>query len=888
MLRLDNIKKDYTVGDETVPALKGVSVEFRKQEFVCILGPSGCGKTTLLNIIGGLDRYTTGDLIIDGLSTKNYTDYHWDTYRNRSVGFVFQSYNLIPHQSVLNNVMLALTISGIDEKESRRRAVEALEKVGLGEHINKKPNQLSGGQMQRVAIARALVNDPEIILADEPTGALDSKTSVQIMEILKQISSEKLIVMVTHNPELAEQYANRIINLKDGLIVDDSNPYSSQNEEKAQKKERKFKIDMSLKTAFSLSLNNLLTKKGRTLLTAFAGSIGIIGIALILSLSSGFQNYINNIEESTLSAYPIEINAETADMQSQMGSMMGVGNGAQVKNKEEGRIYANSIMSSMVNNMLAGVHSNDLATFKSYLDNSEDAQKYATDIQYAYGSDMYIYRSDTSNGIVRANPSPLLDEVGLKEMYSGTMFESAYNSRTNVFKQLIGDGKFISSQYDVVAGTIPQNYNEVVLIVNKNNEVSDYTLYTLGLLDQSEFTDMVKKVMNGETDAKLTAGNSSFAYNDIIGTEFSLVPNGAFYKKTGTVYADYSSDSEYLSECIKNGIKIKIVGVVRAKEQTISEEEIGTIGYTSALSERLLRENNSTEAVRVQLANKNYDIFSGKSFDSGKFKITKKDNQYYCNGELITTDNVIDLIKDFVPQSYLGMMKSSLKKMNNAQLQMMIPRVLEQYSSLVSSSTYEDNLKTLGAGDKNTPTQILIYAKDFEAKQKITDIIDEYNNTHSEAQQIKYTDYIGMLLSSVSKIVNIVSYVLIAFVAISLVVSSIMIGVITYISVLERTKEIGILRAIGASKKDISNVFNAETAIVGFAAGLIGVISTVILDIPINLIIAHLSGIHGVAKLPILGAVALIAISVGLTLIAGLIPSRIAAKKDPVIALRTE
>lgn len=888
MLRLDNIKKDYIVGDDKVEALKGVSLEFRKHEFVCILGPSGCGKTTLLNIVGGLDRYTTGDLVIDGLSTKHYTDYHWDTYRNRSVGFVFQSYNLIAHQSVLSNVMLALTISGVDEKESRRRAVEALEKVGLGNEINKRPNQLSGGQMQRVAIARALVNDPEIILADEPTGALDSKTSVQIMEILKEISGDKLIVMVTHNPELAEQYASRIINLKDGLIVDDSAPYTSQAEEKEEKKERKFKVDMSFKTAFSLSLNNLLTKKGRTFLTAFAGSIGIIGIALILSLSSGFQNYINNIEESTLSSYPIEINAETADMNSQMGSMMGVGAGAQVKDKEEGRIYSNSIMSSMVNNMLAGVHSNDLASFKSFLDESEEAEKYATDIQYAYGSDMYIYRTDTSNGIVRVNPSPLLDEVGLKEMYSGTMFESAYNSRTNVFKQLIGDGKFITSQYDVVAGSIPQRYDEVVLIVNKNDEVSDYTLYTLGLLDQSEFTDMVSKVMNGDNSAKLSAGNSSFAYNDIIGTEFSLVPNGAFYKKTGTVYADRSGDSEYLAECIKNGIKLKIVGVIRAKEQTVSEEEIGTIGYTSDLSERLLKANNSTEAVKAQLANKNTDIFSGKSFDSGKFKITKKSGQYYCNGELITTDNVIDLIKDYVPASYLGMMKTSLKKMTNAELQMMIPKVLDQYSSLVSSNTYEDNLKTLGAGDKNTPTQILIYAKDFDSKQKITDLIEEYNKTHSEAQKIEYTDYIGMLLTGVSKIVNIVSYVLIAFVAISLVVSSIMIGIITYISVLERTKEIGILRAIGASKKDISNVFNAETFIVGFVAGVIGILTTVLLDIPINLIIAHLSGIHGVAKLPILGAVALVAISVFLTFIAGLIPAKIAANKDPVVALRTE
>ena len=888
MLRLDNIKKDYIVGDETVEALKGISLEFRKSEFVCILGPSGCGKTTLLNIIGGLDRYTSGDLVIDGLSTKNYTDYHWDTYRNRSVGFVFQSYNLIPHQSVLQNVMLALTISGIDEKESRRRATEALEKVGLGEQINKKPNQLSGGQMQRVAIARALVNDPEIILADEPTGALDSKTSVQIMDILKEISGEKLIVMVTHNPDLAEEYANRIINLKDGLIVDDSNPYSSSSEGKQEKKERKFKVDMSLKTAFSLSLNNLLTKKGRTFLTAFAGSIGIIGIALILSLSSGFQNYIDNIEESTLSSYPIEINAESADISSQMGSMMGMNSESYVKDKKEGRVYANSVMSSMINSMLAGVHSNDLSSFKTYLEGNEKIEKYATDIQYAYGSDMYIYRADTSQGAVRVNPSPLLDEVGLKDMYSGTMFESAYNSYTNVFKQLIGDGKVISSQYDVVAGKVPENYDEVVLIINKYNVVSDYTLYTLGMLEQSEFTDMVNKVMNGETDAKLSASSQSFAYSDIIGTEFSLVPNGAFYKKTGTVYTDRSSDTSYLRECINKGIKLKIVGVVKAKEESISEMEIGTIGYTSELADQLLKANNSTDAVKAQLNNKDIDILTGQKFDEGKFKITKEGSQYYCNGEAITTDNVIDLIKDYVPESYLGMMKASIKKMSNTELQMMIPRVLEQYSSLVSTNTYAGNLKTLGSGDKDTPTQILIYAKDFESKQALTEAIEEYNQSVSEDKKIEYTDYIGAMLSNITKIVNIVSYVLIAFVAISLVVSSIMIGVITYISVLERTKEIGILRAIGASKKDISNVFNAETFIVGFVAGAIGVITTVLLDIPINLVIAHLSGIHGVAKLPILGAVVLIAISVLLTFVAGLIPSRIAANKDPVIALRTE
>ena len=502
---------------------------------------------------------------------------------------------------------------------------------------------------------------------------------------------------------------------------------------------------------------------------------------------------------------------------------------------------------------------------------------------------MIIYRSDTSNGLVKTNPSPLLDDVGIKEMYQGTMFESAYNSYTNIWKQMIGDNNFIKSQYDVVAGKLPESYNEVVLLVNKYDEVSDYTLYTLGFLDQAEFTDMVKKVMNGETDAELSAGEDSFAYSDIVGTEFALIPNGELFKKVGGVYQDRSGDSGFMSDVIKNkSIKLKIVGVARAKEESISAMEIGSVGYTGELTDYLLKVNNNSSAVKAQLANKDVDIFTGTRFDTGKFKITKKNNQYYCNGEAITTDNVLDLIKDFVPEDALGMMKVSLKQMSNTELQMMIPRVLDQYSSLVSTNTFDGNLKTLGAGEKSKPTQILIYAKDFESKEKITAEIEKYNQGVSEDKKIEFTDYIGAMLSNVSKIVNVVSYVLIAFVAISLVVSSIMIGIITYISVLERTKEIGILRAIGASKRDISNVFNAETFIVGLFAGIIGIAVTVILDIPINLIILHFSGIHGVAKLPILGALILIIISVFLTFIAGLIPAKMAAKKDPVIALRTE
>ena len=890
MLRLDNITKDYIVGEEAMPALKGVSAEFREHEFVSILGPSGCGKTTLLNIIGGLDRYTSGDLVIDGTSTKDYTDFHWDAYRNHRIGFIFQNYNLIPHQSVLQNVELALTISGNSAQESKQRAIEALEKVGLGDQINKKPNQLSGGQMQRVAIARALINNPEIILADEPTGALDSKTSVQIMELLKEISDEKLIIMVTHNPDLAEQYSNRIIRLTDGLIVDDTNPYNSEEDVDTEPKKTKFKVDMSFKTAFMLSLNNLLTKKGRTFLTAFAGSIGIIGIALILSLSSGFQSYIDNIEESTLSSYPVQIETETADFDSQMGSAMAADKEQAEREKEEGKIYSNAMMSNMINNMLAGVHKNDLASFKQFLDKEENGiTENAIDIQYNYGANLNIYGTDTSAGIIKTNPSPLLDDVGMKEMYEGTMFESMYDSRTNIWKQLIGDTEFVGNQYDVVAGKLPTKYDEVVLLVNKNNEISDYTLYTLGILDQFEFKDMIKKVMDGKTDTGLSAAQDNFAYEDFLGREYAIVPSGEFYKKAGPVYQDCSADEAYLKELIaKKSLKVKIVGVAKAKEESISSMEIGSIGYLGELNDYILKMNNNTAVVKAQQANPNLDVLTGTQFDSGKFKITKENNQYYLNGEAITTDNVIDLIKDYVPQQYLSMMKTSVAKMSNAQLQRMIPQVMEQYSSLLSTSTYEDNMRTFGAGDKKTPTQILIYAKDFESKEKIADAIEQYNQSAGEDKKIEYTDYIGTMLSGVSRIVNIVSYVLIAFVAISLVVSSIMIGIITYISVLERTKEIGILRAIGASKKDISHVFNAETFIVGLIAGLFGILTTVLLDIPINMIIAHLSGIHGVAKLPILGALILILISISLTFIAGLIPAKMAAKKDPVIALRTE
>lgn len=744
--------------------------------------------------------------------------------------------------------------------------------------------------MQRVAIARAIVNNPEIILADEPTGALDSTTSIQVMEILKEISRDRLVIMVTHNPDLADKYSSRIVRLVDGKIVSDSNPFNSAEtaeDEKTEKKEKRknYKVDMSFGTALGLSMKNLLTKKVRTFLTAFAGSIGIIGIALILSLSSGFQGYINSVEENTLSSYPITIEEQSADMENMMSAAMGSNTSSHENAEQEKKIYSNSIMSQMMNTMISGVTKNDLASFKAYLDSDEcKIEDYATDIQYSYGGELNIYRADTDKGIVRVNPSPLLDDMGVESLYEGTMFESTYSTYANVFKQLVGDSDFVKSQYDVVAGRLPSSYNEVCLIVNRYNEVSDYTLYSLGILDQEEFKEIINN-LGKSTDGEDKISVSSFSYDQIMNQEFSVVPGSDFYKKSGLVYRDMSSNSDYVKNLIDNGLKIKVVGIIKSGDAAIASQEIGSIGYTSELTDYILEKCNSSDVVNAQRNNKETNILTGTAF-SGGYQVEEKGGAYYVNGVKITKENAPKLMKGFVPASQLAMVESYISKMSEEDLQAMIPQYMEQMKE--QSASYEGNLKKFGAGDRNAPTSINIYAKDFESKEAITNAISEYNESVSEDKHIQYTDYIGLLLSGVSKIVKTISYILIAFVAISLVVSSIMIGIITYISVLERTREIGILRSIGASKRDVSNVFNAETLIIGFVSGAIGIIVTVLLDQPINWLIAHYTAIEGVAALPWYAALILIAVSVFLTFISGLIPASIAAKKDPVVALRTE
>lgn len=835
MLKLQDIVKEYQSGDTIVHALKGINLEFREHEFVSILGQSGCGKTTMLNIIGGLDRYTSGDLTIDGISTKKYKDKDWDAYRNHKIGFVFQNYNLIPHQTVLSNVELALTLSGVSKTERRRRAIDVLNQVGLGDQINKKPNQMSGGQMQRVAIARALINNPDILLADEPTGALDSETSVQIMEILKDISKDKLIIMVTHNPELATQYSSRIIRLLDGKVIDDSNPFNSfesvsKNEGKdaeslteetnsKKAKGEKLKTSMSMLTALSLSLNNLMTKKARTFMTAFAGSIGIIGIALILSLSSGMQNYIDKVEQDTLSSYPLTIEKATVDYSIFFTASEKKDDGTIY---EPNRIYSNNMMTSMMDSMLTSISVNDLKEFKSFLDNPENGVKELTnDIQYGYDVDMMVYKKETENGIFQVNPSTVMAELyGSEEM--GSQISSMM--QTDVWTEMLDNDKLIASQYDVVTGRMPQNYDEVVIVVNEDNTISEYSLYALGILDLTEFKKMFSQMQMGEVpENTLSNEQASFSYDDLLSQSYKLVINTDIYTEENGIWTDRSSDNEYMKNLIQNSIELKVVGIIRPNKDAASTSINGTIAYTNELTKYVIDKINESTIVKQQIANPEINVFTGNAF---------------------------------------------------------------------TDTTYENNLTTLGAADLSNPANINIYARDFESKEKLTDIIEKYNDdmeaAGNEDKVIQYTDYVGLMMSSVSDVINAISYVLIAFVAISLVVSSIMIGIITYISVLERTKEIGILRSIGASKRDISHVFNAETLIVGFVAGALGIIITLLLNIPINIIIKSITGISGVASLPVGGAVILVIISMLLTFIAGLIPSRVAAKKDPVIALRSE
>lgn len=873
MLQLNNITKDYISGDTVVNALKGISISFREHEFVSILGQSGCGKTTMLNIIGGLDRYTDGDLIIGGRSTKEFKDKDWDSYRNHKIGFIFQSYNLIPHQTVLSNVELALTLSGVSKTERRKRAVEALEMVGLGDQINKKPNQMSGGQMQRVAIARALVNDPDIILADEPTGALDSETSVQVMDILKKISDNKLIIMVTHNAELAEQYSSRIIRLLDGKVTDDTAPYEipagKEISPVAGALDKKEKVSMSFFTALSLSFKNLLTKKGRTFLTSFAGSIGIIGIALILSLSSGFHAYINRVQEDTVSTYPITIENESVDYSSMLNSMMG--ETGTVKDKEEGRIYAAPVMSQLVNTMSAEVKKNNLSELKKYLESPDcNIGDYVLDVQYQYDIPLNVYAKDYSGGINKVNPSTLYQDIwGVSDETMSSSLVSSF-SNTDMWSQMIDNQDLLNSQYDLVAGSWPDNYNEVVVVADKNHQITDVSLYALGIRNSSELKNIMIN-LNKQLDDKV----SSYSYEDLLNLRFKVVLPSAYYRydeATGA-YKNMSSSEDYVKQLIDNGIEVKVSGIIVAKDDAVATSITGVVGYTKNLVDYIVSENNKSDIVKAQLDNPDIDVLTGLPFSTVDIDLTMDDINAYISTLPKEQQKIIS--------AYIANLSDDV--------------IIEMFKSQIqqsSSNTYKSNIEALGYVTTDNPSKINIYAKDFESKDAISDIISAYNDKvkseGNDSLEISYTDYIGLMMSSVSKVVDAISYVLIAFVSISLVVSSIMIGIITYISVLERTKEIGILRSIGASKHDISRVFNAETMIVGLVAGIIGIGFTLLLNIPINIIIKKFSGISGVAVLPLKGALILIAISVFLTLIAGLIPARVASKKDPVIALRTE
>ena len=802
MLEIRNISKIYKTGNFTQKALNKVSINFRENEFVSILGPSGSGKTTLLNIIGGLDKYTTGDLIINEISTKKYKDKDWDSYRNHRVGFVFQSYNLISHQSVLSNVELALTLSGISKKTRKNKAKRVLKEVGLGDHIHKRPNELSGGQMQRVAIARALINDPDIILADEPTGALDSETSKQIMNLLKEVSKDKLVIMVTHNPELASVYSNRIINLKDGEVVGDSNPYDGKKLVPLENKKTK-KTSMNFLTALSLSLNNLMTKKGRTLLTSFAGSIGIIGIALILSLSNGVNNYINKIEEDTLTSYPLTIDKTSVDMSSLMSSFMGNNDS---EKHETDAVYSNDIMTDMISSMYSGVTTNDLLSFKNFLEENSEINNYTNDIKYKYNLNLNIYNKE----MLKVNPSEVMNIFG---------FNSPLSKNTDVFMELSANKELLKKEYQIVSGRFPESYNELVLIIDDKNEINDYALYSIGLKDQKEIQETMQNMQMGKEIKKFES--TKYSYDDIVGLEYKLVINTDYYKKENGIWVDKRDNIEFLSNLVNNGLDLKIVGIIKPSEDSNIIMNNG-VGYTSELTKYVVEKINESDIAKEQLQNKNINVFTNREF-----------------------------------------------------------------SNLES---YENNISMLGIVDLNDPDSIEIYPNSFESKEEIVKLIDDYNKSlkNEGKEKIEYTDYVGTLMKSVTTIVNVIGYVLIAFVSISLIVSSIMIGIITYISVLERTKEIGILRSIGASKKDISRVFNAETFIVGLASGLIGIIITIMLNLVINSMIKKITGVVVTATLPMIGGVLLIIISIVLTVIAGLIPAKVASKKDPVIALRTE
>ncbi len=850
MLELKKITKIYKTDSFTQNALNKVSISFRENEFVSILGPSGSGKTTLLNIIGGLDDYTSGDLIINGVSTKKFKDRDWDTYRNHKVGFVFQSYNLIPHQTILSNVELALTLSGVSKQERRKRAKEALKKVGLGSHIDKKPNQLSGGQMQRVAIARALVNNPDILLADEPTGALDSKTSTQIMDLLKEVAKDRLVIMVTHNADLAEEYSTRIIELKDGDILGDSNIYDGGNEEKNHSQDKK--TNMSFKTALQLSFKNLLTKKGRTILTAFAGSIGIIGIALILSLSNGVQEYIDGVQKETLTSYPITIDRTSIDMTSMMTNAMK--KREESSKNEKDKIYANNTIADTLSMMSSSIQSNNLEAFKEYIESGNtDIDEYTTSIIYGYNLAIQLFNPNYEEEIVQVNPDTVLDTLGMSNMTGNMSIISS-----NVWLELFENDELNDRLYQVVSGRMPEKYNEIVILVDENNEITDYVLYALGLKSQKELKELYTKVLNGEQVEE--KDREEFDFDDFIGMKFKMLLNTDYYKKSNGIWTYKKDDEKYLKAKLDTAEEIEVVGIIKPNENAlVSSTTMGGVLYTKDLEKYVIEKINETEIVKDQKKNKDVNVLTGLKFSTEEFDM-----------------------KNLSPaqQKYLASLSAE-------ELAAAINRYKEE-----ANATYDTTLEKLGAIDLDKPSQISIFAKDFESKDSIKEIINDYNKKEEEAGReenvLNYSDLVGMLMNSVTSIIDMISYVLIGFVSISLIVSSIMIGIITYISVLERTKEIGILRAIGASKKDVSRVFNAETLIIGLFSGLLGIGLTILLNIPINLIVADLSGVKNVSVLPVVGGIALVLISVILTVIAGLIPSRMASKKDPVEALRSE
>lgn len=1007
MLELRDIKKSYVIGNTVTQALKGISINFRENEFVAILGQSGCGKTTLLNVVGGLDKYNSGDLIINGRSTKEYKDGDWDTYRNHSIGFVFQSYNLIPHQTVLQNVELALSLCGVSKAERRSRAISVLGRVGLGDHLHKKPSEMSGGQMQRVAIARALVNNPDIILADEPTGALDSETSVQVMDILKEVAKDKLVVMVTHNPELAEKYATRTIRMLDGEIISDSAPLTEDEIKteqakgiaKSEKEKKIKKPSMSFITAFGLSLKNLFTKKGRTALTSFAGSIGIIGIALIFAVSQGMSSYINAVQEDTLTSYPLTLESTTVDITALMESFMGAGMN---HDHEKDAIYKDPIIADLVNALSdIDANENDLAAFKTHLENElskEDSQlaNATSGVQYTYNLDFAVYTKNADGTIIKSDTNELMMDMlgefmmkiasdssdeeeessagmsGMNSMQSPMMSSMA---SANMWQELLPEingsdpvNSVLKEQYDVIYGSWPTEKHQVVLVVNENNELDDLTLYALGLLSEEEIDKIIDAAATGNA---LPEDNKKWSYDEICGLKFKTILPYERYTKFGNIYSDVSENESMLAMLYEEALELEVVGIIRPNEDAEATMLTGAIGYTHLLTEYIIEEAQNSEVVKAQLADPSTDILTGLPFESNtgaftdaektaEFKDylakldTEEKAQVYIDiqclnavnaqmetqvdsimdsmqdkdaliaqiGESISQEMEVDAetITEQLEKMELDALKNMLRPSIEESVKLQISAAVaaefanipteniaalldseaESFSeeecalyydevTVFSGSTYEEVLVTIGCLDLNSPATINLYASTFENKDVIVDSIATYNDSVGEEQKIAYTDYLGIMMSSITTIINAITYVLIAFVAISLVVSSIMIGVITLISVQERTKEIGILRSIGASKRNVSSMFNAETVIIGFTSGLLGVLITYLLCIPINAIIYSLTEISGLkAQLPIGVAIALIVISIVLTLIAGIIPSRSAAKKDPVVALRTE